>query len=152
EACAGDVALRRRIERLLAAHPEAVEFLERPVVTPDDRAEPLLPGGGDSSPEERPEDDVPLDFLAPSPTPDALGRLGHYEVREVVGRGGMGIVLRAFDEKLRRIVAIKVLAPQLAASVPARRRFVREARAAAAVSHDNIIAIHAVEDSGPVPY
>src|SRR5260370_4026486 len=64
----------------------------------------------------------------------------------------MGIVLRAFDEKLHRIVAIKVLAPALAASVSARQRFVREARAAAAVSDDNVIAIHAVEDSGPAPY
>ncbi len=71
---------------------------------------------------------------------------------EVVGRGGMGIVLRAFDEKLHRVVAIKVLAPALAASGPARQRFVREARAAAAVTHDNVIAIHAVEDAGAVPY
>ena len=83
---------------------------------------------------------------------NALGRLGHYDVLEVVGRGGMGIVLRAFDEKLHRVVAIKVLAPALAASGPARQRFVREARATAAVTHDNVIAIHAVEETGPVVY
>jgi WD40 repeat protein/serine/threonine protein kinase len=64
----------------------------------------------------------------------------------------MGIVLRAVDEKLQRVVAVKVLAPQLAASGAARKRFVREARAAAAVTHDNVIAIHAVEDEGLVPY
>src|SRR5262249_48596807 len=51
-----------------------------------------------------------------------------------------------------RMVAIKVLAPNLATSGTARQRFVREARATAAVSHDNVIAIHAVEDSGAVPY
>src|SRR5262249_13027712 len=95
---------------------------------------------------------VQLDFLSPSTTPGSLGRLGHYEVLEVSGRGGMGIVLRAFDEKLHRVVAIKVLASALAAHGSARQRFVREARAAAAVTHDNVIAIHAVEDDGPIPY
>src|SRR5262249_20536999 len=93
-----------------------------------------------------------LDFLEPSRKPGALGRLGHYEVLEVIGQGGMGIVLRGFDEKLQRIVAIKALAPALATSGSARQRFVREARAAAAVTHDNVINIHAVEDAGPVPY
>src|SRR5262245_13466951 len=77
-----------------------------------------------------------LDFLEPSAKPGSLGRLGHYEVLEVVGRGGMGVVLRAFDEKLHR-VAIKVLAPAPASNGAARQRFVREARAAAAVTHEN---------------
>ena len=71
---------------------------------------------------------------------------------EVVGRGGMGIVLRAFDEKLHRVVAIKVLARELAGSAAARKRFMREARAAAAVGHEHVVAIHAVEDDGPTPY
>ena len=93
-----------------------------------------------------------LDFLAPSQQPASLGRLGHYEVLEVVGRGGMGVVFRAFDTKLHRVVALKALAPQLATSTAARQRFVREARAVAAVTHDHVIAIHAVEDAGPVPY
>jgi WD40 repeat protein/serine/threonine protein kinase len=64
----------------------------------------------------------------------------------------MGIVLRAFDEKLRRIVAVKVLAPHLATSAAARQRFGREARATAAVAHNHVIDIHAVEDAGPAPY
>jgi WD40 repeat protein len=93
-----------------------------------------------------------LSFLAPSDKPGRLGRLDHYEVLEVVGRGGMGVVLRAFDEKLHRVVAIKALAPQLATSSTARKRFVREAQAAAAVAHDHVVAIHAVQDAGPVPY
>src|SRR5262249_40967530 len=95
---------------------------------------------------------VPLDFLAPPSRAGSLGRLGHYEVREVVGRGGMGVVLRAFDEKLHRVVAIKALLPELANTGSARQRFVREARAAAAVTHDHVIDVHAVEDAGPVPY
>jgi serine/threonine protein kinase len=73
-------------------------------------------------------------------------------VLEVVGRGAMGVVLRAFDDKLHRVVAIKALAPALATTGAARQRFVREAQAAAAVTHDNVIDIHAVEDAGPVPY
>jgi len=81
-----------------------------------------------------------------------LGRLGSYRLQAVVGRGGMGVVLRAFDETLQRVVAIKVLAPHLAANGAARKRFVREARATAAVSHDHVVTIHAVEDKGPVPY
>ena len=62
-------------------------------------------------------------MLAPPPTkPGALGRLGHYEVLEVVGRGGMGVLFRAFDEKLHRVVAIKTLAVELAATGRRHRR------------------------------
>jgi hypothetical protein len=62
------------------------------------------------------------------------------------------VVLRARDTKLLRVVAIKALAPRLAASGTARRRFVREAQAAAAVRDDHVVAIHAVSEDGPVPY
>src|SRR5205823_5906189 len=92
-----------------------------------------------------------LGFLAPATKPGVLGRLGHYEVLDVIGRGGMGIVLRGFDETLHRVVAIKVMAAQLASSGAARKRFTREAQAAAAVSHDHIVTIHAVEE-GSSPY
>src|SRR5262245_29815492 len=80
----------------------------------------------------RPQD-ADLGFLLPSARPDSLGRLGHYDVLDVLGRGGFGIVLRAFDEVLRRVVAVKVLAPELGATSPARKRFLAEARAAAQV-------------------
>ena len=96
-------------------------------------------------------EDMPLHFLRPSEQPGHLGRLGHYEVLDLVGRGGMGVVFRASDEKLQRVVAIKVLAPHLAGSALARQRFLREARAAAAVSHDHVVTIHAVEEQG-APY
>ncbi len=92
-----------------------------------------------------------LDFLEPAGRPDALGRLGHYDVLEVLGRGAFGIVFRAFDDVLHRVVAIKVLAPQLAVTSPARKRFFREARAAAQVRHENVVQIHAVEEE-PLPY
>ncbi|WP_165233839.1 protein kinase domain-containing protein [Aquisphaera insulae] len=93
-----------------------------------------------------------LGFLEPSERPGSLGRLGGYEVSGVVGRGGMGLVLRGFDEALNRYVAIKVLDPSRSRDVAARRRFEREARAAAAVVHDHVIPIHAVHESAGVPY
>ncbi len=86
-----------------------------------------------------------LAFLEPATEPGQLGKLGPYEVMEVIGRGGMGLVLKAYDRPLGRHVAIKVLAPELATSASARRRFAREAQAAAAISHDHIVAIYAVD-------
>jgi len=93
-----------------------------------------------------------LDFLAPTDDPAMLGRLGTYEVAGVIGCGGMGIVLKAFDRALSRNVAIKVLAPQLAISASARRRFAREAQAAAAVVHEHVVPIHAVAEARGLPY
>jgi hypothetical protein len=92
-----------------------------------------------------------LAFLAPPGEAGSLGRLDHFEVLEVVGRGGMGVVLKARDSRLQRVVAIKVLAPQLAASGTARRRFAREAQAAA-VRDEHVVAIHGVHEKGPAPY
>jgi serine/threonine protein kinase len=92
-----------------------------------------------------------LSFLAPPKRPEALGRLDHYDILEVRGRGGFGIVFKAFDDKLHRVVALKVLSPHLAASPVARKRFLREAQAAAAVHDDHVVAIFAVED-GTCPY
>jgi hypothetical protein len=73
-------------------------------------------------------------------------------VQEVIGQGGFGIVLKAFDEKLHRVVAIKVLSPAFAASGPARKRFIREARAAAAVKNEHVVAIYNVQDEEQPPY
>ncbi len=93
-----------------------------------------------------------LSFLTPSDKPGSLGRLGRYEILDVVGRGGMGVVLKGFDEALHRVVAIKVMASRLAAAGLSRQRFQREARAAAAVSHEHVVAIHGVEEADGLPY
>jgi mono/diheme cytochrome c family protein len=97
----------------------------------------------------RPDDD--LAFLGPPQGPDELGRLGVYQVLGLVGRGGMGVVLRAFDPTLARVVAVKVLAPQLAALPTARQRFLREARAAASIEHEHVVAIHAIDEANGLP-
>jgi serine/threonine-protein kinase len=69
-----------------------------------------------------------------------------YEVGREVGRGGMGVVYRATDRKLRRDVAIKVLPPELAYREDVKQRFLREAQTAAQLSHANIVPIYAVEE------
>jgi eukaryotic-like serine/threonine-protein kinase len=144
EACAGDETLRRGVETLLRLHAAPDPFLQVPAVEQLAAANPAA-----GTPETGPPD---LSFLAPPSEPGSRGRLDHYDILEVVGRGGMGIVLRARDTKLERVVAVKVLAAPFAASGSARRRFAREARAAAAVRDEHVIGIHAVRDDAPVPY
>lgn len=88
-------------------------------------------------------------LLAPPQSAGELGRLGPYKVTKVLGRGGMGVVFAAEDLQLARSVALKVMLPNLGDSAEARSRFLREARAAAALQHDHIIPIHHVgEDRG----
>lgn len=161
EACGDDRALREQVEQLLRSHDDASRFLETPAaqqLAPDTADEPdattVLPKPWQAFPASSAnlaDEATALDFLEPSTKPDSLGRLAHYEVVEVLGRGAFGIVLKAFDEKLHRMVAIKVMNPELAATSPPRKRFQREAQSAAKVRHENIVAIHAVEEQ-PLPY
>lgn len=95
---------------------------------------------------------IDLTFLNPTDDPAMLGRIAGYEIAGVIGQGGMGLVLKGFDSALNRYCAIKVLAPHLASSGAARRRFAREAKAAAAVVHENVVAIHSVNEAGSLPY
>ena len=87
EACAGDAERRTRVEGLLTAHDAASGFLEKPPVP---RADPGTdPTRAYSAPGADPgEPDDALTFLAPPQRPDSLGRIGHYEVLQVLGRGG----------------------------------------------------------------
>jgi WD40 repeat protein len=92
------------------------------------------------------------DFLGPALAPDEIGRLGPYRVLQVLGAGGMGVVYKAEDPQLQRLVALKAMLPALAASASARQRFLREARAAAAIKHDHIVAIYQVGEDRGVPF
>ncbi|MEM0897147.1 MAG: serine/threonine-protein kinase [Verrucomicrobiota bacterium] len=78
-------------------------------------------------------------------------QLGPHLLKEVIGHGGMSTVYRAFDTKLQRDIAVKVLAPGLTSVPEARERFLREARAAAKLDHDHVLPIHgvSVDDSPP---
>ena len=142
QACGADATLRLRVERLLEAHPKAEGFLARPAVDRPDSDLPdelddltsIAPSSGlekvprepmevteaietvDLERQSGDERDSVLRFLEPSEKPGSMGRLAHYEVLEVVASGGFGIVVKAFDEKLHRLVAIKLLSPMLAAT------------------------------------
>lgn len=144
--CGRDPDLRCRVEALIASHFRSGEFLNVPAVEQLHMSNPAqtlsLPN---------PADREGLEFLSPPTRPDSLGRLGHYEVQQVLGRGGFGIVLRAHDDVLQRAVAIKVMAPQLAVTSPARKRFLREARASAAARHEHVVQIYEVGEQ-PLPY
>ena len=93
-----------------------------------------------------------IDHLAPTEDPKFLGRLGAYEVCGIIGQGSTGIVLKAFEPRLNRYVAIKVLSPTLASNGSARKRFEREGRAIASVSHEHVVPIYAVDDYRGLPY
>jgi serine/threonine protein kinase/formylglycine-generating enzyme required for sulfatase activity len=180
KACEGNAELFARVAALLKSHDEAGSFLEIPAVefdgtlpetrvdqtlahppvssvqSPTEIVRVLTPGIGDPDEDDSCDDDeaehrVDLSFLKPSTKPGSIGTLGHYEILKVLGQGGFGIVFKAFDEKLHRHVAIKVMNPQMAATSPPRKRFLREARSAAAIRNENIVAVHSVEEE-PLPY
>ncbi len=100
---------------------------------------------GDLRPEEdRIEGLITQGLLARSRDPDYVAELGEYKIVDVIGRGGMGVVLKAYEPSLDRIIAIKILRPDLADDDVAIERFTREAKAAAALQHVNIVTVHAV--------
>jgi serine/threonine protein kinase len=148
QACAGKPELRAQIESLLRADAAAGSLLEHPAglnETTNLNSDRSARSGAATG-------EVSLSFLSSSDKPGSIGRLGTYEISEVIGRGGMGIVLRGLDSKLNRVVAIKALAPDFAINAMARKRFLREAQAAAAVSHDHVVTIHAVDDDAAAPF
>jgi hypothetical protein len=94
-----------------------------------------------------------FDFLGPPQTDDELGRLDHYRVTKLLGRGGMGLVFQAEDTRLGRQVALKVMSPRLAADPSASARFLREARATAKLHGDRIATVFEVGQTATgIPY
>ncbi len=92
------------------------------------------------------------DFLGPPTQAGDLGTLAHYRVIDELGKGGMGYVFRAEDSKLQRSVALKVMNQKIAATSNSRQRFLHEARAMAAVRHDNVATIFEVGESDGTPF
>jgi formylglycine-generating enzyme required for sulfatase activity/serine/threonine protein kinase len=101
--------------------------------------------------EGKPEEEL-LRLLSPAQEPDEIGRLGNYRVLRVLGAGGMGAVLQAEDPLLKRQVALKVMLPALAAFASHRQRFLQEGQAAAAITHDHVVAIFQVGEANGVPF
>jgi len=152
----GDPDARARIEALLKSHTIAGSFLDIPAVeqmghgAANVTANTMIDKSAGNV-EDSDDEQFDLSFLQPSTKAGSIGTLGHYEILNVLGQGGFGVVFKAFDEKLHRLVAIKVMSAQMAATSPPRKRFLREARSAAAIKHENIVQVHSVEEQ-PLPY
>ena len=142
-------ACRAALEEMAGGRPGAEVAV--PLLRTDE-LDLAVPGHPLAGREEWSEVDFTVEHLEPSDEPNVLGRLGGYDVLEIIGRGGMGVVLKGFDRELKRCVAIKVLAPHLAQSSLAKKRFTREAQAAAAVVHPHVLAIHQVQPNGRLPF
>jgi serine/threonine protein kinase len=132
----GSSSAARRTSSQRTLHPPAAA---------EDTA-PAIPDSLDLAP----SPDYP--FLASPHEPDELGRLGPYRVLKVLGTGAMGVVFQAEDPHLKRMVALKVMRPSLAASAEFHRRFLREARLAASIDHEHVVTIYQVGEDRGVPY
>jgi hypothetical protein len=126
------------VERIVRSVLQALHTVDLP------HAAPTRTGGGGTETHPRTGAEAPE-----SPRP---AKLGGYRVVREIGRGGMGVVLEAEDERLNRRVALKVMSPERARDPIATSRFLREARAAAAVEHDNLVPILHVDEEAGVPF
>jgi serine/threonine protein kinase len=126
--CGGDEQLRTEAERLLAAHERESSFIDSPILA----EAAALKGDGDES---------------------LIGRrIGHYKIVSLLGRGGMGEVYLAEDSRLERKVALKVLPAAFTQHPDRVRRFEREAKAASALNHPNILTIHEIGETNGAHY
>ena len=129
EACGADLALYSAVENLLAHHNEGEAFLSQPAMQ------------------------VAANMLAQQPAAQLVGQqIGHYQIRSLLGAGGMGQVYQARDTRLDRAVAIKVLPTSFASDPDRLRRFELEAKATGALNHPNILTIHDTGAHEGTPY
>jgi serine/threonine-protein kinase len=151
---------RQELERLAAAQQwwESAQSFLSDTPLPDDftQTSHASTAAREAAPSPAMRDQIaswlPPGLLSRAADPEKIGRIGQYDVIDLIGRGGMGIVLKAFDVALNRYVALKVMASEYAHNASARRRFAREAQAAAAVVHDHVVPIYAVDAEGVIPY
>lgn len=124
-----------------------LQMRQTPIEPPTDNSFAKMSGSGSAN---HPINDYP--FLKPARGTGEIGWLGSYRVLRLLGQGGMGIVFEAEDQQLHRHVALKVMRPELAEDANVRARFLAEARAMAAVVHENVVKIYQIGQAGDVPY
>ena len=125
--CADDRALREQVEGLLASFDDAGDFIEKPVM----------------------DDSLSSQAKASTPSESIIGhKIGNYEILSLLGAGGMGEVYLARDARLDRQIALKILPAQFTQDPAQVERFEREARAASALNHPNIITIYDIGQEG----
>jgi serine/threonine protein kinase len=107
--------------------------------------------GRDTTGTWKPSSDSKHRFAAPS-EPGEIGRFGKYRIQKQLGFGGMGAVYLAFDERLRRRIALKLMLEAMAKNPLDRERFLREARAAAQITSDHVVNIYEAEEIDGIPY
>lgn len=133
DACRSDLELRRQVEALLASFEEAGDFIEQPP----------LEGAISSIVEQSSDEQASANIQGL-----AGHQIGHYEIQSLIGVGGMGEVYLARDVTLDRRIAIKILPARFTQDDAQVKRFDREARAASALNHPNIITIHEIGRDG----
>ena len=138
------------LEKLRLRLREMEPAARGPDTVSGENTEAAVPGPSPSPFEAAPAEPGPA--LAPAQMPDEIGRLGGYRILAELGRGGMGVVYKAEDPKLKRLVALKAMLPRLAADPGSHRRFLREAQAMAAVRHDHVVTVYQVDEDRGVPF
>ncbi|CAN5293676.1 hypothetical protein BH10ACI1_BH10ACI1_01380 [soil metagenome] len=123
KSCGTDKVLRREVEKLLISYDDSESFIEQPAAAEI------------------------ASFIIESKNLEAGKSFGHYEIVKQIGAGGMGEVYLAKDNKLDRKVAVKILNEKFAEHESNLNRFIREAKAASALNHPNILVIHEIGES-----